>query len=279
MSWHRFATTFCVATLTLFSSALSAQKSAKPTSVCIGVTDPSGAAIPFARIEVLPSPIAPGESLTADREGKLSADLSPGAYDLKVSFPGFRSETRHVQVQEGTQQTIAIILTVGGCTECVTVENADLTDLPVPYRSPLGELIGGCTSKEVPAQLLPSDPVYGEAAELEDRLDDVGLTVRCTLASKMQHIFERQKGAAFYRTDEGSFEVLFLPKTKIFARLNVIERRENNGYYVYSFRGSPRSSVHMDGSAPSYFIKRGNTLFYVWGDQQLATTLQAKLGR
>jgi hypothetical protein len=260
----------------LLGSALLAQEPAKSGSVSVDVTDRSGGAISFARIKAMPSPVAPGEDLVADSEGKISVKLPPGTYELGISSPGFRSETRHIQVQEGAEQTIAVTLDVGSCAECVTVWTVN-ANLLSPERSPLAELIGGCTAREIPSQLTPAYPPYVDANKLEDTLNDVGVTVRCLLRSKKERFFKGQEGAAFYRTDAGSFDVLFMPKKKTFARLKVAERREN-GAYIYSFRGLSRRAFDVDSSRPIYLVKRKNALFWVWGDQQLAANIRAKLG-
>jgi hypothetical protein len=135
----------------------------------------------------------------------------------------------------------------------------------------------GCNVQDAPAQLLPADPVYADAIDVANTLNGLGVPIRCILASKMQHIFIGQKGAAFYRIDDGSFEVLFLPKTQSFDSLQIVERRESDRY-IYSFRGTPRPQTNlMDSSKPICFIKKGSLLFYVWGQPTLAATLQSKL--
>jgi hypothetical protein len=48
-----------------------------------------------------------------------------------------------------------------------------------------------------------------------------------------------RSGAAWYKTDHGIFEVWFLPRTESFATLEVVEQPQENGTYVYSFRGMP----------------------------------------
>jgi hypothetical protein len=136
---------------------------------------------------------------------------------------------------------------------------------------------GGCSVQDAPAQLLSTDAVYAEAIDVANTLNGLGVPIRCILASKMQHIFIGQKGAAFYQTVDGSFEVLFLPKTQSFESLQIVERRENDRY-IYSFRGTPRPQTNvMDSSRPISFIKKENLLFYVWGQPTLAATLQSKL--
>src|ERR1700732_635711 len=111
-----------------------------------------------------------------------------------------------------------------------------------------------CTGKEAQAQLSSSDPVYVDAMELARNLIDQGFIFKCVLGSKMQNLFEGQKGAAFYRTDQGSFDVVFLPKAETFDAVQVVEQRQGN-LYVYSFRGKPHSPGRMEGSKKTYFIK------------------------
>src|SRR5438309_5032739 len=92
-----------------------------------------------------------------------------------------------------------------------------------------------CTGKAAQAQLSSVDPVYVDAMELARYLIDHGFIVNCVQGSKMQHLFDGQKGAALYRTDRGSFEALFLSKTETFDALEVVEQRQGTRY-LYSFR-------------------------------------------
>jgi hypothetical protein len=94
------------------------------------------------------------------------------------------------------------------------------------------------------------------------RTDDFGIHVGSTLASRMQRIFAGQIGAAYDRTDAGDFEVLFLPPSDSFGGLRILERQKENRH-LDSFRGAPRSKVHINSSRRAYFIKNRNALFYV----------------
>jgi hypothetical protein len=118
-----------------------------------------------------------------------------------------------------------------------------------------------------------SSPVYADATELGRMLSDRGFVVDCIRRSKEERLFTGQKGAAWFKTDKGIFEVWFLPKTETFASLEVIEQPQGNGRYIYSFRGTPRILNKIQSSRQIFFLKQGSLLFEVWGDKQLATSL------
>ena len=119
-----------------------------------------------------------------------------------------------------------------------------------------------------------TSPVYADAMELARTLNNRGFVLECVRRSKEEHLFPHQKGAAWYKTARGVFEVWFLPITDTFAALNVVEKQEPHGQYAYSFRGNPRILTEMDSSKPISFIKRGNKLFEVWGNKQLAASIE-----
>jgi hypothetical protein len=121
-----------------------------------------------------------------------------------------------------------------------------------------------CTGKAAQASLSSIDPVYVDAMELARNLIDHRFIVNCVQASKWGHLFDDQEGAALYRTDQGDFEVLFLPKPETFDAVQVVEERQDNTYR-YSFRGTPRSLTRVEGKRIE-FIRSGNLLFLVWTD-------------
>src|ERR1700730_7794968 len=130
-----------------------------------------------------------------------------------------------------------------------------------------------CSSNDLLAVLKPDDPVYADALNLARTLQIHGFLIKCVLQSKMIHTFERQKGAALFRTDHGDFEALFLPNTETFDSLESIEQREN-GRFLYSFLGSPSpASPHpIDSAYPMFFGKHANRLF-ITSDSQLAASI------
>ena len=264
----------CVAVLIAVCPALTAnsQDSGGTASIKILIQDRTGGRVPGAQIRIVLPPFGLVATQTTDSSGTVSVQLSPGAYDVNVTSPGFRETTKHLEVQQGTEQTIEIVLEVGssGPGRVYVVESL-LTE-----REPAGDLIIPCSRRDLTAALLPSDPVYNNATEIARKLDGFGLSVRCTLASKKQRLFAGQIGAAFYRTNAGDFEALFLPHSETFDGLDIVEQQKDDRY-LYSFRGTPRSKVHMDSSKPSYFIRKRNVLFYVSGDDRLATILQTKI--
>jgi hypothetical protein len=121
-----------------------------------------------------------------------------------------------------------------------------------------------------------TSPVYEDATKLASTLDHRGLVVQCIRRSVGERIFPGEKGAAWFKTDQGIFEVWFLPESQSFEGLEVIGQ-EQGGRYVYSFRGTPRIVTTIDSSKPISFIKHGNVLFEVWGNEMLAASLSRAL--
>jgi hypothetical protein len=115
--------------------------------------------------------------------------------------------------------------------------------------------------------------VYEDATELARTLENRGFVVECIRRSVGEHLFESEKGSAWFKTDQGIFEVWFLPQAQNFALLNIISQ-EQDGRYIYTFRGTPRIATTIDSSKPISFVKHGNLLFEIWGDQQLAASLE-----
>jgi hypothetical protein len=134
-----------------------------------------------------------------------------------------------------------------------------------------------CSPNELLAVLKPDDPVYADAMYLARTLQFHAFVVKCVLQSKMVHLFEGQKGATVFRTDQGDFDALFLRNAETFASLESIESRENNRFR-YWFRGSPRPlSPHpIDSAYPMFFEKHANQLF-ITSKSQLAASIAKAL--
>ena len=122
-----------------------------------------------------------------------------------------------------------------------------------------------------------NSPVYNDANELAQQLTESGFLVECIRRSKQEHFLPAQKGAAWFSTNRGTFEVWFPQEDGTFASLEVIEQSQPNGRYTYTFRGTPQTSSAIDSPVRLYFIKRGRIVIEVSGDGQLARSLEAAL--
>lgn len=89
--------------------------------VTVGVRDPSEAVIPRAKVAYKRSAGQAFHYVCADNEGRAILGLEPGKYDLRVSSPGFRTLTKRVEVSVGKNQSVKVVLQVGGCPECPLV--------------------------------------------------------------------------------------------------------------------------------------------------------------
>lgn len=76
--------------------ATSTMTRALPQAEIRGVIQASNGRPIAARIVIRPL----GRELTADAEGSFAVEVPPGAYDVEVSAPGHRAQTRHVTVAE-----------------------------------------------------------------------------------------------------------------------------------------------------------------------------------
>ena len=120
-------------------------------------------------------------------------------------------------------------------------------------------------------------PAYNDANELAQQLTESGFLVECIRRSKQEHFFPAQKGAAWFSTNRGTFEVWFLQEEGTFASLEVIEQSQPNGRYTYTFRGTPQISSVIDSAVRLYFINGGRIVIEVSGDGQLARSLETAL--
>jgi hypothetical protein len=133
----------------------------------------------------------------------------------------------------------------------------------------------GCTAEDVRATLPSDTAVYRDAIRLSEALRKKGILMKCILASTMEGTFEGQSGAALYRSDHGSFEVLFLPQSRTFDQLKIIEQH-NGDRYSYRFKGPPQPwpANLIDSAFRIDFVKDRNLLFVVQNDAELSARLQ-----
>ncbi|PYX26803.1 MAG: hypothetical protein DMG80_20720 [Acidobacteria bacterium] len=82
-------------------------------------------------------------------------------------------------------------------------------------------------------------------------------------------MLDGQLGAAFFRSDIGDFEALFLPRPKTWDELEIVEQREQGGYSRYHFRGAPTYSGTWEGKSV-YFVKHRNQLLHSLDQKMVA---------
>ena len=118
-----------------------------------------------------------------------------------------------------------------------------------------------------------TDPIYSDAMELAGALENYGFAVDCVRSSKQADLFEGEKGAAWYKTKQGVFEVLFLHESQTFDGLEVVDEPTTGGRHTYRFRGTPRTSSWMEGAKPITFIRHKNLMFETFDNEELAKRL------
>jgi hypothetical protein len=121
----RLATALILALCPVLQSA--AQES-DVASVSITVMDQTGAVIPNAVIALdkLPSPYK--RKMLTNANGEIDLHLGFGTYDIGVSSQGFKSATKRMEITSAISQDIQVVLQVGSCTQCVTVDSYLNTD-------------------------------------------------------------------------------------------------------------------------------------------------------
>ncbi len=95
------------------SAFLSAQQTAGVASVTIVVTDPAGAVIPHAQINLSSDPTSASKLETGD-DGTLQVPLAPGNYYLSLDLPRFKHFSKNFQVGNASNQTVDAHLQLDG---------------------------------------------------------------------------------------------------------------------------------------------------------------------
>ena len=91
------------------------------------ITDPSGAAIPNAKVTVSNTATGVSRSITSNEAGLYNFSRVPvGAYDLTVESNGFKTEKRTgINLTIGAVATIDIALQVGAAADVISVTAED----------------------------------------------------------------------------------------------------------------------------------------------------------
>ena len=118
------------AVLALALHLAGAQQSSSGFTGTVIVTDPTGAPVPGAQVDIgdgCSDPIG-GET---NEQGMINFDLSPGAnYHLTATFPGFCPAWKAIDLLNQPTQTIPVKLEAGGCPSACTPVCAAVTSAP-----------------------------------------------------------------------------------------------------------------------------------------------------
>jgi hypothetical protein len=145
-----FAPARLAACLLVLTAAVAAQAQQGRGGINGLVTDPSGAAVPKAKISLLNHATGIAESTVSTAAGLYSfVSLTPGNYQVTAVAPGFETQVQdNVTVSVDQVSTINIALRLGNVSEVVTVtETSDLVDTD---NSTVGQLISAETIDRVP---------------------------------------------------------------------------------------------------------------------------------
>src|SRR4029077_11645103 len=114
-----------------------AQTGGNSTSVVGVVTDPSGAVIPGAKVEIRNAVSGFQNSATTDANGHFAVSNVPyNTYHLTVTAQGFASHVQDVDVRSVVPITLNLTLDVGTSAEVVTVESAgDLVETDPTFHT------------------------------------------------------------------------------------------------------------------------------------------------
>jgi hypothetical protein len=94
------------------------------------VTDPSGAAIPSARMTFRNVATGITAQVATSSVGSYTASLAPGTYNVAVEAPGFRNfQETHVVVEVGATPTVNIKMEIGAENETVQVASSNAIEL------------------------------------------------------------------------------------------------------------------------------------------------------
>ncbi len=104
------------------------------------VTDPSGAVVQGANVSVREVSTGKTRTVSANASGQFDlAGLAAGKYEVQVTLAGFKIASRELTIQPRDRAVLSVNLAIGGASEVVEVEGANL----MRPRMALGGVIGG----------------------------------------------------------------------------------------------------------------------------------------
>lgn len=131
------------------------------TATIVGtVTDPSGAAISGAAVEVKNTGTGIVRSTTADSQGRYRVpDLIIGNYEVQASSTGFQAVNRTgITLTVGSEPVVDFNLQVGQAQQAVTVEG-EVSSVETQSAA-VGALVEGTQMRELPAQRPQFHPAH-----------------------------------------------------------------------------------------------------------------------
>src|SRR5581483_138185 len=137
--------------LLLSFSAYTGAQMASTGTVIGTVTDPSGAVVPNARIELRDTTTGNVRSAVTNGSGQYSfVGVQPGIYSVKGAHPGFEAmAVPNVVVEVDKSYTINLQLHVGAAQSVVEVQSTPGAELQTLDAS-VGSAVGGATLQMVP---------------------------------------------------------------------------------------------------------------------------------
>ncbi len=106
-----------------------------------------------------------------------------------------------------------------------------------------------------------TNAVYADATALVHDLGTHGIHVQCIRASKEAALFSGQKGAAWFKSDQGIFEVWFLPTSEVAAT-------------VVAKVTTPPLPINLPSGSNQFFVQHQNMVFHINGCCELEQSRQ-----
>jgi len=133
---------------------------AAQTGVAGKITDPAGAAIAGAAVKLSPIAGPASRNLISDPKGQFNvAGLEPGRYELQIQAPGFKQETKQVDIRPEQMAHADSILSLGSVSESISVTAATAqVQLESNDRSAVPPLPNEVLSQALSAQITARTP-------------------------------------------------------------------------------------------------------------------------